>query len=173
MRSLLAILGATLLLAIAMAPAHAQIPYPERTVHLVVPNPPGGVTDLLARIIAQRLAQAWGQAVVVDNRPGGDEMIAADSVARAAPDGHTLFVASGAPLVAAPHLHKATRSDPFRDFSPVMPLAQATPVMNVPAALPARSVAELIALAKAKPGALNYGSSAQGRHPPPPLGEPQ
>ena len=99
MRSRLTILGAALLLALATPGAQAQAPYPERTVHLVVPNPPGGVTDLLARIIAQRLSQIWGQAVVVDNRPGGDETIAADSVARAAPDGHTLgFVASGAPL---------------------------------------------------------------------------
>src|SRR5262249_24351283 len=80
-----------LLLAIASTAVQAQAPYPERTVHIVVPNPPGGVTDLLARIIAQRLSQSWGQAVVVDNRPGGDEMIAADSVARSAPDGYTLF----------------------------------------------------------------------------------
>jgi tripartite-type tricarboxylate transporter receptor subunit TctC len=164
MRSRLMILGGSLLLALAATDAQAQAPYPERTVRLVVPNPPGGVTDLLARIIAQRLSATWGQAVVVDNRPGGDETIAAESVARAAPDGHTLFVASGAPLVAAPHLHKDIRYDPFKDFSPVMALGQATPVMNVPAALPVHSVAELIALAKAKPGALNYGSFGNGTY---------
>jgi tripartite-type tricarboxylate transporter receptor subunit TctC len=116
MRSRLMILGGSLLLALAATDAQAQAPYPERTVRLVVPNPPGGVTDLLARIIAQRLSATWGQAVVVDNRPGGDETIAAESVARAAPDGHTLFVASGAPLVAAPHLHKDIRYDPLKDF---------------------------------------------------------
>jgi len=164
MLSRLTMLTAFLLLAVAPSAAPAQAPYPERTVHLVVPSPPGGVTDLLARIIAQRLAQSWGQAVVVDNRPGGDETIAADSVARSTPDGHTLFVASGAPLVAAPHLHKDIRYDPFRDFSPVMPLGQATPVLNVPAALPVRSVAELIVLAKAKPGTLNYGSFGNGTY---------
>jgi tripartite-type tricarboxylate transporter receptor subunit TctC len=163
-RSPLTILVAALLFALAKMAAHAQASYPERTVHFVVPNPPGGVTDLLARVIAQRLAQTWGQAVAVDNRPGGDEMIAADSVARAAPDGHTLLVASGAPLVAAPHLHKDIRYDPFKDFSPVMALGQATPVMNVAAALPVHSVAELIALAKQKPGALNYGSFGNGTY---------
>src|SRR5262249_16598286 len=147
-----------LLLTLVAPAAQAQAPYPERTVHIVVPNPPGGVTDLLARIIAQRLSQTWGQAVVVDNRPGGNDTIAAEGVARSAPDGYTLFVSSEAALTAAPHLHKDIRYDPFKDFTPLMALGRATPVMNVPAALPVRSVAELIALAKAKPGGLNYGS---------------
>lgn len=157
-------LGASLLLVIGMTGAPAQARYPDHAVHLVVPNPPGGITDILARIIAQRLSQTWNQPVVVDNRPGGDETIAADSVARSAPDGYTLFVATGAPLTAAPHLHKDIRYDPFKDFTPVMALGEATPVMNVPAALPVHSVAELIALAKAKPGALNYGSFGNGTY---------
>ena len=157
-------LGASLLLVIGMMGAPAQAQYPDHAVHLVVPNPPGGITDILARIIAQRLSQTWNQPVVVDNRPGGDETIAADSVARSAPDGYTLFVATGAPLTAAPHLHKDIRYDPFKDFTPVMALGEATPVMNVPAALPVHSVAELIALAKAKPGALNYGSFGNGTY---------
>ena len=164
MPSRLTVLAACLLLAVAATTARAQAPYPERTVHLVVPNPPGGVTDVLARIIAQRLSEAWNQAVVVDNRPGGDETIAADSVARAAPDGYTLLVASNAPIIAAPHLHKDVRYDPFRDFTPVLPLAQVTPTVNVPAVLPVHSVAELIALAKAKPGTLNFGSFGNGTY---------
>jgi tripartite-type tricarboxylate transporter receptor subunit TctC len=157
-------LGASLLLVIGMTGAPAQAQYPDHAVHLVVPNPPGGITDILARIIAQRLSQTWAQPVVVDNRPGGDETIAADSVARSAPDGYTLFVSTGAPLTAAPYLHKDIRYDPFKDFTPVMALAEATPVINVPAALPVHSVAELIALAKAKPGALNYGSFGNGTY---------
>jgi tripartite-type tricarboxylate transporter receptor subunit TctC len=157
-------LGALAFLAAALAAAPALAEYPDRAVHLVVPNPPGGVTDVLARIIAQRLSEAWNQAVVVDNRPGGDETIAADSVARAAPDGYTLLVSSNAPIIGAPHLHKDVRYDPFRDFTPVMPLAQVTPTVNVPSALPVHTIAELIALAKAKPGTLNYGSFGNGTY---------
>ena len=155
--------GASLALAAATTGAAAQA-YPDHAVHLVVPSPPGGVTDLLARVIAQRLSDAWGQPVVVDNRPGGDETIAADNVARAAPDGYTLLVTSNAPIIAAPHLHKDVRYDPFRDFTPILPLAQVTPTVNVPSALPVHSIAELIALAKQKPGGLNYGSFGNGTY---------
>ena len=156
-------LGASLLLVIGMtgAPAQAQYPIMRCTSWC---RTAGRDHRILARIIAQRLSQTWNQPVVVDNRPGGDETIAADSVARSAPDGYTLFVATGAPLTAAPHLHKDIRYDPFKDFTPVMALGEATPVMNVPAALPVHSVAELIALAKAKPGALNYGSFGNGTY---------
>jgi tripartite-type tricarboxylate transporter receptor subunit TctC len=162
--ALLRILSVGLVLAIAILGASAQDRYPSRAIKIVVPNPPGGVTDLLARIVAQGLSQAWSQPVVVDNRPGGDEMIGADAVAKAPADGYTLLVSSNAPLTAAPHLHRHIRYDPQKDFTPILMLGQITPVLSVSAALPVQSVAELIAAAKAKPGVLNYGSFGNGTY---------
>ena len=157
-------LGVILLLALGLVSASAQEPYPTRTVRIIVPSTPGGVTDILARVVAQGLAQSWGQAVIVDNRPGADEIIGTDAVAKSPPDGYTLLVTSNAPLTSLPHLHRQMRYDALKDFTPILALGQVTPVMNVPASLPVRSVQDLIALAKAKPGELNYGSFSNGSY---------
>jgi tripartite-type tricarboxylate transporter receptor subunit TctC len=144
--------------------AAAQEPYPSRTTRIVVPSSAGGVTDVLARLVAQGLSQAWGQTVIVDNRPGADGVIGLDVVAKAAADGYTLLVSSDASITAGPHLHREKRYDTLRDFTPILVLGQIIPVLNVPAALPVHSVADLIALAKQKPGALNYASFGNGTY---------
>lgn len=143
-------------------PAQAQ--YPSRTIKIVVPTSPGAVTDILARAIGQALSQYWGQAVVIDNRPGGDETIGADAVAKSPADGYTLLLTSNGALTAAPHLHSQMRYDSLKDFTPIMMLGQVTPVMVVPGSSPVQSVPELIALAKSKPGELNYGSFGNGSY---------
>jgi tripartite-type tricarboxylate transporter receptor subunit TctC len=142
--------------------AHAQ--YPNRAIKIVVPTTPGAVTDVLARVIGQGLSQAWGQPVVVDNRPGADEMIGVDAVAKSPPDGYTLLVTSNGGITSSPLLHKEIRYDAQKELTPIVMLGQVTPVMVVPAASPARSVHDLIALAKAKPGELNYGSFGNGSY---------
>jgi tripartite-type tricarboxylate transporter receptor subunit TctC len=144
--------------------ARAEEPYPARTVRLIVPSTPGGVTDLLARVIGKALSESWGQPVVVENRPGADEMIGAQDVVRAPADGYTLLVASNTVITAAPHLHSHMPFDTQKDLTPLLMLGQITPVMNVAASLPVHSVQELIALAKAKPGELNYGSFGNGSY---------
>jgi tripartite-type tricarboxylate transporter receptor subunit TctC len=156
--------GLLLLVAIGAASGPAQAQYPTRTVRIIVPSPPGGITDILARVIAQSLSQSWGQPVIVDNRAGADEMIAGEAVAKSQADGHTLLVASNTAITAAPHLHKDMRYDPLKDLTPILMLGQVTPVMNVPASSPAKTVTELIALAKAQPDALNYGSFGNGTY---------
>ena len=144
--------------------ARGEEPYPARTVRLIVPSTPGGVTDLLARVIGKALSESWGQPVVVENRPGADEMIGAQDVVRAPADGYTLLVASNTVITAAPHLHSHMPFDTQKDLTPLLMLGQITPVMNVAASLPVHSVQELIALAKAKPGELNYGSFGNGSY---------
>lgn len=163
MRGLQAI-SIALLSLLGLSIAGAQDGYPTRTVRIIVPTSAGGVTDVLGRIIAQGLTQAWGKPVIVDNRPGADNMIGTEATAKAAPDGYTLLVTSDAPMTGNPHLHKDLRYDPLKDFTPLTMLGQITPVLNVPAALPVHSFAELVALVKAKPGALNYGSFGNGTY---------
>jgi tripartite-type tricarboxylate transporter receptor subunit TctC len=157
-------LGGLLLLLAASTGALAQEPYPTRAIKIIVPTSPGAVTDILARAIGQGLAQAWGQPVVVDNRPGADEMLGVDAVAKSAPDGYTFVLPSNGGITAAPHLHGHMRYDAQRDLTPIFMLGEITPVMVVPASSPVHSVAELIALAKTKPGELNYGSFGNGSY---------
>ena len=159
--------SAILLVAIGLAcagDALAQDRYPDHTVRIIVPSSPGGVTDILARVIGQGLSQTWGQPVVIDNRPGADQMIGTEAVAKSPGDGYMLLVTSDAAMTANPHLHKTMRYDPQKDFTPILMLAQITPVLNVPASLPVHSFSELVALAKSKPGALNYGSFGNGTY---------
>ena len=144
--------------------ARAEEPYPARTVRLIVPSSPGGVTDLLARVIGKALAETWGQPVVVENRPGADEMIGAQDVVKAPADGYMLLVASNAVITAAPHLHSHMPFDTQKDVTPLLMLGQITPVMAVAATLPVHTVQDLIALAKSKPGELNYGSFGNGTY---------
>ena len=135
--------------------------YPRRPVRFVVPLPPGGSPDLMARTIATGLSGVWAQQIVVDNRPGANHNLAAELVARSAPDGYTWLLTTDNILVVNPHLGKVP-FDPFRDFAPVTQIAQLQFLLVVHPSVPAKSVQELVALAKAKPGALNYGSSGNG-----------
>jgi tripartite-type tricarboxylate transporter receptor subunit TctC len=151
------------LLAAVSGAAYAQT-YPGGPVKLIVPVPAGGVTDTMARIIAQRLTEAWGHPVVVDNRPGGNYAVGAQAVARSPADGLTLLVAPDSTVTANPHLFSKLPYDPVKDLTPIIVLCRITPVLVINPSLDAKSVPELIALAKAKPGSLNYGSYGIGTY---------
>jgi tripartite-type tricarboxylate transporter receptor subunit TctC len=137
--------------------------YPNGQVRLIVPTSAGGVTDTMARIVAQRLTEQIGQTVVVDNRAGGNGSIGAVAVSHAPPDGLTLLVTSDATITANPHLSSKL---PYaaKDFTPIIVLCRGTPVLVVNAKVEANSVKDLIALAKAKPNTLNYGSYGVGTY---------
>jgi len=158
-----ALLLAALLLAEASGGVSAQT-YPSGTVKLIVPVPAGGVTDTMARIVAQRLTEAWGQPVVVDNRPGGNYAVGAQAVARSPADGLTLLVAPDSTVTANPHLFSKLPYDPVKDLTPISVLCRITPVLVINPSLPVHSVQELIALAKKEPGTLNYGSYGIGTY---------
>ena len=143
--------------ALSQAPA-----YPTRPIRLVVPFPPGGATDILARDVAQKLTEAWGQSVVVDNRPGAGGNIGAELVAKAAPDGYTLLMGTVGTHAINASLYAKMPYDHIRDFAPVILVASVPNVLEVNPALPVNSVAELIAYAKANPGKLNFASSGNG-----------
>ena len=135
--------------------------YPSRPVRFVVPLPPGGSPDLTARTIAGGLATTWPHQIVVDNRPGANHNLAAEIVAKSAPDGYTWLLTTDNILTVNPHLGKVP-FDPFKDFTPVTQHARILFLLVVHPSVPAKSVAELVTLAKAKPGELNYGSSGNG-----------
>src|SRR5262245_53118102 len=151
-------------LALALAPAYAQRTgaYPERPVRLIVPFPPGGGNDILARAVGQRLAEPLGQQVIVDNRGGAGGMMGGQIAAAADPDGHTLFLGSMGSLAHNPALRPNNPYAPPRDFAAVSLLATSAFMLAVHPAVAARSVQELIALARAKPGVLNYASAGTG-----------
>jgi tripartite-type tricarboxylate transporter receptor subunit TctC len=152
---------AALAIPLLVATSSTAQSYPAKTVRLVVPFAPGGSTDIIGRTVAQKLTELWGQTVIVDNRPGGSTVIGTDIVAKSAPDGHTLLV-TPAPFTIVPSLLAKLPYDPGKDFEPIT-LINTTPlVVVVHPGVPARSVKELIALARAKPGSLNYGSSGSG-----------
>ena len=136
--------------------------YPNRTIRLVSPYAPGGGTDFFARVIGQKLSEAFGVSVVTDNRPGAGGVIGADVVAKAAPDGYTLLMSSPSPLVVSPHLLKSMPYDPVRDLAPVVWIAAVPALMVVHPSIPAKTVTEFIRLAKSKPGQLTYSSSGNG-----------
>ena len=145
------------------ATAHAQNDYPSRPLRIVVPSAPGGGTDIVARLIAQGLTDRLRQSVVVDNRGGAGGMPAVGAVARATtPDGYTLMVASNGHLTFGPALYSNLPFDPQKDLAPVMRLAIQPFVVATNATLPVATLKELIALAKAKPGAISYGSGGSG-----------
>jgi len=150
----------TLLLAGLSLAAHAQ-GYPTKPVRLVVPFAAGGSTDIIARVLAQKLNELWGQPVIVDNRAGGSTVIGTEIVAKAPPDGHTLLV-TPAPFTIVPSLNAKLPYDPQRDFEPIT-LINTTPlVVVIHPGVPAKSMKDLVALAKSRPGALNFGSSGSG-----------
>jgi tripartite-type tricarboxylate transporter receptor subunit TctC len=164
MRSVFPFITAALVLALSGEIGLAQDRYPDRPIKIIVPTSPGATTDVLARSIGQALSDAWKQPVIVDNRPGADEMIGDELVAKALPDGYTLGVISNAGITASPQLHKEVRYNPQQDFTPIFMLGEITPVMVVPAKSPVKTVQDLIALAKAKPGELNFGSFGNGTY---------
>ncbi len=135
--------------------------FPDKPVRLIVPFPAGGSTDVVSRLLGQKLSELWRQPVVIENRPGASTILGTDLVAKAAPDGHTLLVTPAA-FTIVPNLAGRLPYDPAKDFEPIT-LINTTPlVLVVNPNVPARSVHELIALARARPGALNFGSSGRG-----------
>jgi tripartite-type tricarboxylate transporter receptor subunit TctC len=146
--------------ATAPGPAHAQI-YPSKVINLVVPAPPGGVTDTLGRMLAQRFSQAWGQQAIVENRAGANNIIAAEYVAKSPPDGHTLLIGPEVTFVANPSLYARLPYD-IKDFTPIVGLVLINHGLIVHPSLPVHSVPELIAYAKEHPGELNYGTYGIG-----------
>ncbi|MEI6301901.1 MAG: tripartite tricarboxylate transporter substrate binding protein [Betaproteobacteria bacterium] len=152
------------LLALAAFSASAQAPFPSKPIRIIVGAPPGGANDTIARIVAQRM-DGLGQPVIVENRTGAAQMIAAEMVAKAPPDGHTLLIASQTILAVVPIINKVTTFDPLKDFAAVTLIGSTPLVLVVSPSLPANTVRELIALAKARPGELNFGSGGVGTTP--------
>ncbi len=136
--------------------------YPARPIRLIVADAPGGAPDQLARILSQNLSAVLGQQVVVDNRPGAGGVLGAEIAAKARPDGYTLLMTTTAIYAILPNLRKNLPYDPVKDFVPISRIATASNVLVVNSALPAKNVAELVKLAKEKPGTLNYGSAGVG-----------
>jgi tripartite-type tricarboxylate transporter receptor subunit TctC len=155
----------TLLAAVATLWGAAAQDYPSRPITLVVPVPPGGASDFIARTVGAKLADALGQSVVIANRSGGGGTIATASVGKADADGYTLLLASITTHGIGPHLYATLPYDPARDFAPVIFLANFPLIMTVSAALPARSVADVVALARTSPGGLAFASSGNGGAP--------
>jgi len=151
---------ALLLACVFALPARAQTSYPVKPVHLVVGFPPGGANDILARLIGARMQEAWGESVIVDNRPGANAIIGTELVAKSAPDGYTLLIGASGAMTFNPGLYDKLPYDPLRDFAPITMLGSFPLVLGVNPSLPAQSVKELIALAKKSPGQLNYGAGS-------------
>ena len=149
--------GATIFCATALAQS-----YPSRPLRMIVGFPPGGPTDLIARLVGQHLSETFGQPVVIDNRPGAGGSVAGLLMLKSAPDGHTLFVASNGEIAISPNLYKKMTYDTERDIAPVSRIGGAQLVLVVHPSVSAQSVKELLALAKAKPGAINFASSGVG-----------
>ena len=153
-------LGVGLLLCIPAAWAQSQ-PYPSRPIRLIVPFPPGGAVDPLARTYAQRLQEAWGQPVVVDNKPGGGTIIGTEIVANAPPDGHTVILIATS-FTVNPAMYSKLPYDPVKGFTPISLVARLPNMLVVNSRLPVHSVKELIAYLKANPGKVNYSSIGNG-----------
>ena len=148
---------------LALAAAGAQAAdFPTKPIRLVVGFAPGGASDIVARLLQPELQKRLGQPIVIDNRPGANGNIANDVVARAEPDGHTLLLGNPGPLVFNPFLYRQVPVDPAKAFAPVSQLTESPMVIVVPAQSPLRSMADLIATAKKKPGGLSYGSAGNG-----------
>lgn len=140
----------------------SALAFPAKPIRVIVPTSPGGGVDIVARAIGQRLTESWGQPVVIDNRSGAAGTIGAELAARAAPDGHTLLICTSAVLTIQPHLYSKLRYNTLRDFAPVTVASSSPFLLVVHPSLQPRTVKELIALAKARPGQLNYSSSGNG-----------
>jgi tripartite-type tricarboxylate transporter receptor subunit TctC len=145
--------------------AAAQEKYPSRVVHVIVPTPAGGPVDVMARLVANQISPALGQSVVIDNRGGAGNTIGSAEAARATPDGYTLLYSSSSGLVLAPMLQKSAGYDPLKSYDPVALVTATANILVVHPAVPARSVGELIAYAKAQPGTVNFSSGGIGTLP--------
>ena len=152
------LLAAAVVLALGMTDAAGAQTYPSRPIRLIVPFPPGGPSDFLARVIGQKIGADWGQQVVVDNRPGGNTIIGAELVAKAAPDGYTLLMPIDSTLTMNQFLYTKLPYDPMKDFAPISLAALSPIILEVDAATGPKSMKDLIAQAKAKPGKLTFGA---------------
>ena len=150
------------LLVLAFAQGALAQSYPSKPIRIVVPYPAGGGIDLIARAVGAQLTQRWGQPVVVENKPGSGTIVAADGVAKSAPDGHTLLLTTDSTMTINPHLYAKLPYDPVKDFAPVTQLVFLNQLLLANPAVPANNLKELIAYAKARPGELNYGTSGLG-----------
>ena len=150
--------------AAAGGPAAAQ-PYPNKPIRLIAPYPPGGTSDILARIAGQKLTEAWGERIVVDNRPGASGSLGTEIAARATPDGYTIVIGSVAPIVLNPLFYPKIKYQSLRDFTPVSLIGAAPQLLVVHPGVQAKSVKELIALAKSSKEGLSYGGSGVGTLP--------
>lgn len=158
-----ALVGAVFFACIAVGPACAQSSYPSRPVRIVVGAPPGGPTDLVGRLLAEKLATAFpGSAFIVDNKPGAGFTIASEYVAKAKADGYTLLLATLAGQALSPTIYSKLRYDPAKDLQPIAMVASAPNVLAVKPSFPARNIQELVAQAKANPGKFNYASTSIG-----------
>lgn len=155
------VVAAVVLVAGTLGMAAAQS-YPNKTIRLVTPYAPGGGTDIIARLLAQKLTESLGQSVVVENRTGGGGIVGTEVAARAAPDGYTILMGTSGPLALNPNLYSKLPYDVQRDFSPIMLVATAPHLLAVHPSVPARTVKELIAVAKANPGKLTFSSGGNG-----------
>jgi tripartite-type tricarboxylate transporter receptor subunit TctC len=147
---------------LVLAAASAQAAYPEKPIHLIVPYPPGGLTDAVARAIGKALAERVGQAVIVDNVPGGGGNIGADKAAKSAPDGYTIYIGNNATVGLNTLIYRKLPFDPLADLAPITLIAETQTLLVVNPSVPAKSLGELVALAKSKPGQLNFGSTGTG-----------
>ena len=145
-----------------LMPLAAAQPFPSKPIRMIAPSSPGGPVDVIARVLAPGMSETLGQQVVVENRAGAAGLIGAELVAKAPADGYTVLLGFSGPLAIVPNLNEATPYDPVRDFAPVSLAASAPYVLLVHPAVPAKSVKELVALAKARPGKLNYASGGNG-----------
>ena len=151
--------------AAAISPFASAQEYPARPVRLVVAYPPGGAVDFVARLLAEKLAASLGQPVIVENKAGAGGLVGSEQVAKAAPDGYTLLLGTVSSHAIAPSVYRKMPYDPEADFAPVSLVALTPYIITVNPDVPARTLAELIALAKSKPDALNFGSSGNGTTP--------
>jgi tripartite-type tricarboxylate transporter receptor subunit TctC len=148
--------------ALLAANAASAQTYPSKTITIIVPAAPGGVTDVLGRSLAKHFSESWGQQAVVENKPGANNQIAAEYVAKSPPDGHTLFIGPEVTFVVNPSLYPKLNYDPVKDFTPITGLVTINHALILHPSVSAQNVKELIALAKQKPGTLNYGTFGIG-----------
>jgi tripartite-type tricarboxylate transporter receptor subunit TctC len=157
----LCILALVLGFHLAADAAHAQ-PWPSRNITLIIPFPPGGSTSIVGRVIADKLSQQLGQGIVIDNRAGAGGTVGTRAAARSEPDGYTLLLGYTGTLAIAPSLYSNVGYDPRSDFAPIGMIGHAPTSLVVHPSFPAKTVAELIAYAKANPGKVNFGSAGVG-----------
>ncbi|MBI5909599.1 MAG: tripartite tricarboxylate transporter substrate binding protein [Betaproteobacteria bacterium] len=160
-RFIVAASGATLLGVASLSTAWAQV-YPTKPIRIIVPAAAGGITDILGRAVGQKLSEQVGQPVVIDNKPGANGIIGMEAAAKSAPDGYTLVVGYTATLAINPSLYSKLPYDPVKDFAPITPALSLSLVVIAHPSVPAKNLKELIALGKAKPGQLSYGTAGIG-----------